>query len=74
MAMLKPRCGGWGGTYSCPAIVTFPDMLGASYVEIPTVVSMAVADSLDGKINIIWGISVDDSLGDGIRVCLWMAK
>ena len=39
-----------------------------------TETSTAVADSLDGEVNIIWGASVDDSLGDGIRVCLWMAK
>ena len=36
--------------------------------------SKAIAHSLDGEVNIIWGASVDDSFGDKIGVCLWMAK
>ena len=36
--------------------------------------SVALTDWLDEKANIIWGASVDDSLGDKIRVCLWMAR
>ena len=39
IALLKPRNGGWVGTFSCTAGVTLPDMLGASYVEVPTVVT-----------------------------------
>ena len=36
--------------------------------------SVALTDWLDENANIIWGASVDDTLGDKIRVCLWMAR
>jgi len=36
--------------------------------------SVALIDWLDEGANIIWGTSVDDTLGDKIRVCLWMAR
>lgn len=39
MGLLRERRGGWVGMFSCSAEVTFPDMLGAYYVEIPTVVT-----------------------------------
>lgn len=37
--MLKDRTSGWVGAFSCNAGVTFPDMLGASCVDIPTAVT-----------------------------------
>ena len=36
--------------------------------------SVALSDRLNEEANIIWGASVDDTLGDKIRVCLWMAR
>lgn len=36
--------------------------------------SEALTDCLDSQVNIIWGATVNDSLGDKIRVCLWMAR
>lgn len=41
MGLLKERRGGWVGMFSCSLEVTFPDMLAASCVEIPTVVTEA---------------------------------
>lgn len=39
IAMLRDRRKGWVGTFTCTASVMFPDMLGASYIEVPAVVT-----------------------------------
>lgn len=40
MSMLSNMSeGGWIGAFACETSIVFPDMLGASYVEIPTVVT-----------------------------------
>ena len=38
-SMMKTRVNGWVGAFSCTTAVMFPDMLGASYVDVPAVVT-----------------------------------
>ena len=40
-AMMTGRVNGWVGAFSCTTSVTFPDMLGASYVDVPASVTDA---------------------------------
>ncbi|SEH44268.1 PcfJ domain-containing protein [Selenomonas sp. KH1T6] len=48
MAFMKERQKGWVKFFHCPEHVTFPDMMGASYVEIPTVVTDTAIYILQG--------------------------
>ncbi|MBR6268478.1 MAG: PcfJ domain-containing protein [Selenomonadaceae bacterium] len=48
MAFLKEREKGWVKFFHCPEQITFPDMVGASCVEIPAVVTDAALSLLQG--------------------------
>ena len=55
VTFLKDRQKGWVNFFHCPESVTFPDMMGASYVEIPTVVTDIAISILQGYAELEFG-------------------